>query len=298
MADGVGGSARDGVDPGLFSREMLRHCHAHFAGEAAAGGAGGLKDALKAAGQFLRHTRLGGSSTVLLGSLEPSGLLTLLNIGDSAAMLLRPAHRRFRHAGEVVWPRLVLRTHEQTHFFNCPYQLSSTDVAQVLTTADVIQAMAMEGDILIVATDGVTDNLFDHQLQTIVHRHLRALMSPSADGGTAAIEALAQAVANEASTVGARADDPRTYTPFSQHAAMEGYDAPGGKLDDVAVVCAVVRGGAPPVRTSGGAAAEGGADMAGAADGGRVGGPDDGAGDRVQCNFRRQVAKPEYHCGR
>ena len=27
IADGVGGSARNGIDPGLFSRELLQRCH-------------------------------------------------------------------------------------------------------------------------------------------------------------------------------------------------------------------------------------------------------------------------------
>ena len=31
VADGVGGSARDGVDPGLFSRTMLSHCQRYLA---------------------------------------------------------------------------------------------------------------------------------------------------------------------------------------------------------------------------------------------------------------------------
>ena len=54
---------------------------------------------------------------------------------------------------------------------------------------------------------------------------------------------MADALANEAVAVGSRDDDPKLATPFSVHAGMEGYTAPGGKLDDVAVVVGVVREG-------------------------------------------------------
>jgi hypothetical protein len=57
------------------------------------------------------------------------------------------------------------------------------------------------------------------------------------------LSSLASAVAKEAVRVGHLQDDPATSTPFSVNAAMEGYQAPGGKLDDVAVVVGLVREG-------------------------------------------------------
>ena len=57
------------------------------------------------------------------------------------------------------------------------------------------------------------------------------------------LSSLAAAVAKEAVRVGHLQDDPATSTPFSVNAAMEGYQAPGGKLDDVAVVVGLVREG-------------------------------------------------------
>ena len=74
---------------------------------------------------------------LLLLSNSGTGLLTVYNIGDCGVLVLRPAPRRFPLAkGEaawgpqglrlgqpVHWPRPVLRTSDQTHFFNCPCQL-------------------------------------------------------------------------------------------------------------------------------------------------------------------------------
>jgi len=248
VADGVGGSARDRVDPGLFSRSVLRNCLAttkRYAGVASSSPLAQLSQAVRESGHALVRAKTGGSSTLLLGQLSPSGELGLINIGDSAAMLLRPAARRFKRSQPVAWPRMVLRSHEQTHYFNCPYQVACDDVVDTYeSSADQLQATAKAGDIVIAATDGVTDNLFDEQLQSLVARQLPQLMSADQAECRDAAASLATEIAREAVRVGMAQDDPNVHTPFAMHAQMEGYNYPGGKLDDVAVVCAVVRRGA------------------------------------------------------
>ena len=106
VADGVGGSASAFVDPGEFSRALLRSCDERLDGSCEA-----LRAVLAGTAQRLREAPVAGSSTLLVGQLEPEGAtLRLLNIGDCGAMLLRPAARRFRAGGTVAWPRVVLRT--------------------------------------------------------------------------------------------------------------------------------------------------------------------------------------------
>jgi len=184
VADGVGGSASAFVDPGEFSRALLRSCDERLDGSCEA-----LRAVLAGTAQRLREAPVAGSSTLLVGQLEPEGAtLRLLNIGDCGAMLLRPAARRFRAGGTVAWPRVVLRTTagadahlqdqaplhtsavaqvlrtaEQTHYFNCPYQLDGE--MEQAADADEVRATARVGDVLLVATDGVLDNLFDSALQ-------------------------------------------------------------------------------------------------------------------------------------
>jgi hypothetical protein len=112
VADGVGGSARDHVDPGAFSREILRRCHL----SAASGGMMGvpkINDILQTASGF--PISLGGSSTLILGQLQDD-TLRLINLGDSGAMLLRPSLREFGDH-KVLFPRCVLRTQDQNHGF-------------------------------------------------------------------------------------------------------------------------------------------------------------------------------------
>ena len=123
IADGVGGSASRSVDPGMFSRELLRRCHGglHRGTEHISALPNALQMAHKEDASGAASTlQLGGSSTVLLGQLEPeTHALRLINLGDSGAMLLRPSPRRFPN-GPVLWPRVVLRSQEQTHVSACP----------------------------------------------------------------------------------------------------------------------------------------------------------------------------------
>ena len=70
---------------------------------------------------------------MLLGQLDSAtSQLSLVNLGDSAAMILRPTPRRFARVGTILWPRLVARTQEQTHYFNCPYQVGSDDMSHTV----------------------------------------------------------------------------------------------------------------------------------------------------------------------
>lgn len=115
IADGVGGSARDGVDPGLFSREVLQRCHQSVY-HLSKGEVPTLTDVLQVASSC--PISLGGSTTLLLGQLEAgTHTLRLLNLGDSGAMLLRPSIYHFDDDCKVMLPRCVLRTHDQSHGF-------------------------------------------------------------------------------------------------------------------------------------------------------------------------------------
>ena len=240
VADGVGGSATKKVDPGLFSRELLRRCHSALGQPPDAK----ISHALQAASA--EKLTLGGSSTLLLGQLETSThVLRLLNLGDSGAMLLRPSVRRFP-SGSFLWPRAVLRSIEQTHAFNTPYQVGARDFAHAAMQMDELCTVVQEGDVLVAATDGVLDNLFDQTIQVTVAKCLDRLRATEPRAVQAAVDELAGEIAREANAVGLKQDDKDVRTPFEAAAASEGFQFLGGKLDDVAVVCGVVCSGERP----------------------------------------------------
>ena len=243
IADGVGGSARDGVDPGEFSREILMRCHM----SSASGAVPKVTDALKMASEAPLTLR--GSTTLLLGQLDAgSDTLRLLNLGDSGALLLRPSLRSFGDNQEhkVLFPRCVLKTEDQSHFWNCPFQANAKNFGKVNGELDEILACVKEGDVLIAATDGVLDNLFDSDMQACVSDQLTTLMGTDPIAAQEAIDTLSRKLAEQANAIGMRQGEAGLVTPFVEAASLEGMSKKGGKLDDVALVCAVVRDGERP----------------------------------------------------
>ena len=99
---------------------------------------------------------------------------------------------------------------------------------------------------LIAATDGVLDNMFEEELQGCVSEHLEVLMSDDPAAAQEAISMLATSIAEKCHILGL-SEDPMLDTPFKQEAFKEeGYEKIGGKLDDIAIVCGIVRKGARP----------------------------------------------------
>ena len=80
------------------------------------------------------------------------------NIGDSGLLVVRDG-------------RVVHRSSEQQHYFNTPYQLSlpptdmeSDVLADLPEAADRYEFNVEDGDVIILATDGIFDNVPDHLL--------------------------------------------------------------------------------------------------------------------------------------
>lgn len=240
VADGVGGSKGRGADPGLFSRALLRYCRDHFCRGEEYNDGSNLRNAVEAAASGFAKNRMGGSSTFILGKFESSGALHLLNLGDSGAILFRPARRKFK-AGTFLWPRIVISSQDQSHYFNCPYQVSSDEFRNAIDEADELQVLSRHGDVLVAASDGVLDNLFTERIQGHIAQFARDLLSADGLSAQRAVDECARVIADEALAVGLRQDDEAVRTPFQMAAAHEGYAFAGGKLDDVAVVVGVIR---------------------------------------------------------
>ncbi|CEM22327.1 unnamed protein product [Vitrella brassicaformis CCMP3155] len=133
--------------------------------------------------------------------------LRIINIGDSMVLHLRRSELR-RSSGEGKKRTLTSQTEDETlpstgisssrldttaspyfvltsstpqhHFFNCPYQLTRMyDVLMddeslfrsVLSSADCFTSPARPGDIVILGSDGLFDNLFLSDILDLVSRH-------------------------------------------------------------------------------------------------------------------------------
>ena len=159
VADGVGGWRAYGVDPGLFSLNLMRSCErlvkaGYFRSDQPA-------QLLKSGFLEMQEAKrpVIGSSTACVAILDHAdGKLYTANIGDSGFLVFR--------AG-----RVVHRSHEQQHYFNTPFQLSlppSNMATEVLSdapeSADRYEFSVEDGDVILLATDGVFDNIPDSVL--------------------------------------------------------------------------------------------------------------------------------------
>ena len=90
-------------------------------------------------------------------------------------------------------------------------------------------------DLVVLATDGVWDNLFESEIQALID----ATMTEPPPWLETEITNLASTIASAAE---ATAHSKTKTTPFVQTAAEAGHRFVGGKLDDISVVVAVIDG--------------------------------------------------------
>jgi serine/threonine protein phosphatase PrpC len=174
IADGVGGWASVGVDAGAYARAFMEQCAGYLDAAVAATVADGASvepDPAPAMAAAHARVTLPGSTTAVLATAGAGGDLRLLNLGDSAGMLLRwspppvtdhgAAPLRPEEAAKLWAP--LLKTREQTHghTFNMPLQLCCPRYGQSdeVTSAEAYVVAPAPGDVLLLGTDGLWDNL-------------------------------------------------------------------------------------------------------------------------------------------
>jgi len=212
-----------------------------------------------------------GSATALVVALDARGKeLGIANLGDSGLRQLRFDHASRAGGG----PKIVHKTREQQHMFNCPFQLTrlpqpedfdsvlaegKTALIQAVKSnrfahqdgpddADLYSCRLREGDLLLLGTDGLFDNIHDQELCEL----LSQVVSPLEVGGPCGSDPkeftdpniIASAIAMAAFH---RSKDRSARTPFTLHAKDAGLYHVGGKMDDITVVAAwaVRRSGSP-----------------------------------------------------
>ncbi|CAA6672513.1 unnamed protein product [Spirodela intermedia] len=176
VADGVGCWSKSGVDAGKFARQLMSSCKEELerAGSCRATGYV-LRRVLKKA---LRKTTARGTSTACIGAVDGQ-LLRAVNIGDSGFMVVR---------GDAV----AYRSPSQQHSFNFPFQIGRVDEGTPLKRAVELATELAPGDVIVAASDGLFDNLFEEEIVELVARKRADVF-----GGTAEEMARALAAAAE-----------------------------------------------------------------------------------------------------
>ncbi|BGO97970.1 Protein phosphatase 2C 7 [Rhodotorula toruloides] len=287
VADGVGGWEESGVDPSHFSqalmwfaRERIRSSRWTLPEEGGKRSGARMKELLDGAYKEVMAESgiVAGSSTACLVALDAeTGMLHAANLGDSGFYILRPVdpsdlpptpppspsadgspspappiHYKLLHAQEP-----------QVYFFNAPRQMSKIPQAVLdkakregnqgdlfratADEADTVSMQLKDGDIVMLVTDGYSDNIWAEGetdrlvslIRTKVASSASSTASPSSTDSELA-SAIAQTAVNFARMVSFRKD---AYTPFCAEAKrwkIRGMER-GGKVDDVTVLVAVVR---------------------------------------------------------
>jgi len=219
VADGVGGWREEGVDPAIFANKLMENvkllaAQPYTAVDFSDHPAMLMHQAF--AKICLEKEVEGGSATCCLASLTPDGMLKVANLGDSKLLVIRE--------GECVYSSKV-----GLHGFNTPYQLEVPYrwVNNVVADAQVDHVQCKAQDIIVVASDGLYDNMFDDEIASFceTQKHQSPLE-------------LAQSLKQQALAVSA---DEEKVTPFQVACEEENYEWNGGKEDDITVVVAKVQ---------------------------------------------------------
>ncbi|OJJ88842.1 type 2C protein phosphatase PTC7 [Aspergillus glaucus CBS 516.65] len=175
VADGVGGWEEHRVDPGDFSHGLCG-----YMAESALSWPSPADKLRPRQILEMGYDRViddqaipAGASTAHVGVALPDGRVELANLGDSGSVLLRRA--AVHHY-----------TPSQTHGFNTPYQLSvipqrmraqaaifgGAYLQDTPRDAAITNLHMQHGDVLMLATDGVFDNLNNQEILKIVNRQM------------------------------------------------------------------------------------------------------------------------------
>lgn len=227
VADGVGSWSEDGVDPALYSRGLMANCCQALDDNP------GTIGAVQVLEYAQENTRVEGSSTACVAVLRPGGVLEVANVGDSGLRVIRNGVFAFQ-------------TEAQEHGFNQPYQLAHPDLVTCTDAASEAQHHLVPlkaGDVVVLGTDGLFNNMWDDQLLKLVaHKVKQAGHSSPAEEAEHLAHLLAEAAHKNAQKRFFR-------SPFGVEAASRGMGPLlfrlfpfGGKMDDTTVVVCVVRG--------------------------------------------------------
>lgn len=242
VADGVGSWGCVGVDPSLFSNELISNS-LKVAKKYSQLSLPLTADILREiAREAHKKATTYGSSTLVLASVVNS-CLHYLSIGDSRVAILRESRGRYK---------LHYISKEQQHSFNCPYQLSNLPTqrdferlrcsghgklvsymeshpriaSDTVNMGHVGSVLLQKHDLVLLGSDGLFDNLGNEKIIDIV---TTAAASDPVD--------LAQQISSELLVQAFHAScDPSYKSPFSIAAKLHGKEYSGGKPDDITVV--------------------------------------------------------------
>ncbi|XP_046840868.1 protein phosphatase PTC7 homolog [Xenia sp. Carnegie-2017] len=232
VADGVGGWRNYGIDPSLFSSALMENCK-NLIEQGLLNDPSPIEIMKEGYHEIFENKEpLFGSTTACIAVLDKkNSLLHSANLGDSGFLVIRKQS-------------VIHSSMGQQHYFNTPYQLAipppeceGNVIQDDLESAEERCFPVEEGDVVVMATDGLFDNLTESQILDEI--------SKLKDHQLCSVQSVADSLANLASSL---SYDPNYFSPFAKQAKEEeGIEAVGGKPDDITVLVAIVCLAATPV---------------------------------------------------
>ncbi|TVU48111.1 hypothetical protein EJB05_07734 [Eragrostis curvula] len=209
VADGVGQWSFEGINAGLYARELMDGCKRFVESQGAS-----QMSTEEVLAKAADEARSPGSSTVLVAHFDGQ-VLHASNIGDSGFLVIRN--------GEI-----YTKSKPMTYGFNFPLQIEKGDDPLKLVQKYAIDLQ--EGDVIVTATDGLFDNVYEEEVAGVVSKSLEADLKPTE---------IAEFLAARAKEVGRTGFGSSPFSDAARDAGYLGYS--GGKMDDVTVVVSIVR---------------------------------------------------------
>ena len=174
VCDGMGGAAAGEVASHLATQAFLQSLSVH----AAAPPESRLKVAIKAANQLVYQrsrsaSHLFGMGTTLVALLQLGDTLTLAHVGDSRAYLLRGGHlTRLTHDHSFVEEHLRAGDLTPTQAVQHPWRNIITRAigSQPVVQPDILRLDPHRGDLLLLASDGLINELPDSTIAEVLCR--------------------------------------------------------------------------------------------------------------------------------
>ena len=183
-------------------------------------------------------------SMVMISDMQ-KGIMKTLNVGDSGFIIIR-------NGG------IIYRSKPQQHRFNAPYQLTicppernGSCIQDQPKDGDTYEHQLADGDMVVMGTDGLFDNLFDWQILQVINQGLTLtsqeeftkLTKEAAEGNMDAVNKLNEYLLLKARNIAVMArvvsisENQFTFTPFAEGYRQEtGKVISGGKPDDITVI--------------------------------------------------------------